>query len=90
MAMGHYAGWIVLGLVAGALARWILPGQEKGGWVSALVLGIIGAIVGGWIARKFGYLPPADPGDWIPGLRSIGSATVGAIIVLSIWKWFRT
>lgn len=88
--MGHYAGWIVLGLVAGALARWILPGQEKGGWVSALILGIVGALVGGWIARKFGYLPPADPGDWIPSLRSIGSATVGSIIVLSIWKWFRT
>ncbi len=89
MLMGHIAGWIILGLVAGALARWIVPGEEKGGWFLTLLLGIIGALVGGWIARTIGYLPPAEPGDWIPGLKSIGSATVGAIIILSIWKWLR-
>jgi uncharacterized membrane protein YeaQ/YmgE (transglycosylase-associated protein family) len=87
--MGHIAGWIILGLVAGLLARIIVPGSQKGGWFLTLLLGIIGAVVGGWIARKVGYLPPPDPGDWIPGLQSIASATVGAIIVLSIWKWLR-
>lgn len=88
--MGHIAAWIILGLVAGALAHAILPGQEKGGWFATMVLGILGAVVGGWIARKIGYLPPADPGDWIPGIRSIGSATIGSIVVLAVWKWLRT
>lgn len=86
--MGEIAGWIILGLVAGALARTIVPGEVRGGWFSALLLGIVGAFVGGWIARSVGYLPPAEPGEWIPDLKSIGSATVGAIIVLSLWKWF--
>ena len=87
--MGPVAGWIILGLVAGLLARIIVPGCQKGGWVLTLALGIVGAVVGGWIAREVGFLPPAEPGEWIPGLPSIASATVGAIVVLSTWKWLR-
>lgn len=88
--MSHIAGWIILGLLSGALARWIVPGEQKGGWFLTLVLGIIGAVVGGWIARTVGYLPTPEPGDWIPGPKSILSATVGSIIVLASWKWLRT
>ncbi|MEP4077917.1 MAG: GlsB/YeaQ/YmgE family stress response membrane protein [Haloferula sp.] len=87
--MGPLAGWILLGLIAGALARWLLPGEEKGGWFGTLILGIIGAVVGGWLAKHFGYLPPANPGEWFPGPASITSATVGAIVVLAIWKWLK-
>ncbi len=87
--MPQLAAWVLLGLIAGAIARLILPGEEKGGWVATLVLGIIGAVVGGWIARQFGYLPPADPGAWMPSLTSIASATVGSLITLALWKWLR-
>lgn len=87
--MGPIASWMLLGLIAGALARWILPGEVKGGWFGALVLGIIGAIVGGWLARHFGDFPAPTRGDWIPSLASIGSATVGATVVLAIWKWLK-
>lgn len=84
--MEHFAAWIVLGLVAGALARLVIPGETKGGWFAAMVLGLVGAVVGGWIARHFGFLPAPEPGKWIPGVRSIASATVGAILVLALWK----
>jgi uncharacterized membrane protein YeaQ/YmgE (transglycosylase-associated protein family) len=42
-------GFIVLGLIAGAIARLILPGKQPGGWIVTLVLGVIGAILGGWL-----------------------------------------
>ncbi len=87
--MGPIAGWVLLGLIAGALARWILPGEERGGWFSTLVLGIVGAVVGGYLARHFGYLPVAEPGEWFPSLASVVSSTVGAIVVLATWKWLR-
>jgi len=87
--MAELTSWLVLGLVAGGLARWILPGEEKGGWLRTMILGIIGGFVGGWVARYSGFLSPPVAGEWIPDLRSIGSATVGAIIVLALWKWIR-
>ncbi|MBK1826621.1 GlsB/YeaQ/YmgE family stress response membrane protein [Haloferula rosea] len=87
--MEHWIAWAILGLAAGAIARAIVPGEERGGWIPTMILGIIGAFVGGWIAERIGFLPPSDPGTWLPGPKSILSATVGAIIVLSIWKWLR-
>jgi uncharacterized membrane protein YeaQ/YmgE (transglycosylase-associated protein family) len=41
--------WIVLGLVAGILAKWIMPGRDGGGFILTVLLGIVGAFVGGWI-----------------------------------------
>lgn len=87
--MEHWIAWALLGLAAGAIARAIVPGEERGGWILTMILGIIGAFVGGWIAERIGFLPPSDPGTWLPGPKSILSSTVGAIIVLSIWKWLR-
>lgn len=87
--MDQWIAWSLLGLIAGAIARAILPGEEKGGWFVTLLLGIAGAFVGGWIAARIGFLPPSNPGSWLPGPKSILSATVGAIILLSIWKAVR-
>lgn len=87
--MAHFASWIILGLFAGALARWILPGQERGGWISALVLGILGALLGGWIAHYVGILESPKAGEWIPNLPSVVTATLGSIILLIMWKWIR-
>ncbi|MGV8911014.1 MAG: GlsB/YeaQ/YmgE family stress response membrane protein [Rhodoglobus sp.] len=42
-------GWIVLGLIAGAIAKAILPGRQGGGWIATLILGVIGALVGGFV-----------------------------------------
>ncbi|MEH6780037.1 MAG: GlsB/YeaQ/YmgE family stress response membrane protein [Rhodoglobus sp.] len=42
-------GWIVLGLIAGAIAKAILPGRQGGGWLATLLLGVVGALVGGFV-----------------------------------------
>ncbi|CAM3320338.1 hypothetical protein PSET11_02081 [Arthrobacter ulcerisalmonis] len=46
-------GFLVLGLIAGAIAKAILPGNQGGGWVMTLVLGVVGALLGGWIGSMF-------------------------------------
>ena len=75
-------GWIVLGLIAGAIARLILPGSQGGGWLGALITGILGAILGGWIASLMG-IGAMDEffslGTWI-------FAILGGVIVAFIWQ----
>lgn len=72
--------WIVLGLVAGALAKWIMPGKQGGGCLLTMGLGIVGAVVGGFIATQFGY------GD-VSGFNfySLGIAIGGALVVLFVY-----
>ena len=70
--------WIILGLVAGALAKFILPGKQGGGFIMTTVLGVIGAMVGGFLGTKvfsFGEVTEFD-------LRSVGIAVLGALVVL--------
>jgi len=74
-------GWIVLGLIAGAIAKAILPGRQGGGWIATLILGVVGALLGGFIGSAiFGI-----------GLENFWSlqtwivAIVGAIVVLLIY-----
>jgi uncharacterized membrane protein YeaQ/YmgE (transglycosylase-associated protein family) len=87
--MAELIGWVLLGLFAGAIARRVMPGEEKGGCLVTIGLGILGALVGGWIGKNVGFLPPSDPGVWLPSVKSVLTATVGAILVLAIWKWLR-
>jgi uncharacterized membrane protein YeaQ/YmgE (transglycosylase-associated protein family) len=73
--------WIVIGLIAGLLAKWILPGPDPGGIIVTTLLGIVGAIVGGLVV---GLLT----GSGITGfnLWSILVAVIGAVIVLAIYR----
>ncbi len=73
--------WIILGLIAGALAKAIRPGRDPQGCIVTMVIGIIGAVIGGWIATMFGWGEVTGPFN----LYSILIATVGAIIALAIW-----
>ncbi|MCX9458627.1 GlsB/YeaQ/YmgE family stress response membrane protein, partial [Vibrio cholerae] len=43
--------WIILGLIVGILAKWIMPGKDEGGFIITVVLGIIGALVGGYLSQ---------------------------------------
>ncbi len=78
--------WILLGLIAGSLAKWILPGRDPAGCLFTIFLGIIGALLGGLIGSYVGW------GEVTQGeldLRSIGIATVGAIVVLVTGRLIR-
>jgi len=72
-------GMIVIGLVAGALAKLIMPGRDGGGIVLTILLGLIGSLVGGFLFNMLGF----GDGDRWAGL--IGSV-IGAIVVLAIYR----
>jgi uncharacterized membrane protein YeaQ/YmgE (transglycosylase-associated protein family) len=78
--------WILLGLIAGSLAKFIMPGRDPAGCLFTIVLGIVGAFVGGLIGTRLGWGHVAD-GDL--DLRSIGLATFGALILLAIGRLVR-
>lgn len=75
--------WILLGLVAGAIAKAIHPGKDPAGCIVTMIIGIVGAVLGGWIATMLGW------GE-VDGFNiySILIATVGAVIALAIWAAF--
>ena len=72
--------WIVFGLIAGALAKFLMPGKQGGGIVLTTLLGIVGAVVGGFIATQLGF---GDVNSF--SLGSIAIAVGGALLVLLIW-----
>ena len=74
-------GWIVLGLVAGAIAKAILPGTQGGGWVITLILGIVGALLGGFLGSAIFGIGLETFWSIETWLLAIG----GAIIVLLIY-----
>src|ERR671915_742512 len=75
--------FIILGLLAGAIAKAILPGDDPGGIIVTALIGIVGAILGGFLA---GVLFDADPMDEFFDISSWLTAIVGAIILLVIYR----
>ncbi|MCB1224657.1 MAG: GlsB/YeaQ/YmgE family stress response membrane protein [Verrucomicrobiales bacterium] len=79
--MGFIA-WIIVGLIAGALAKLIMPGRDPGGIFVTIIIGILGGMLGGFLGTRFlGW------GD-VSGIdfRTIGISTVGAILLLIIYR----
>ncbi|MGD2123495.1 MAG: GlsB/YeaQ/YmgE family stress response membrane protein [Gemmatimonadota bacterium] len=76
--MGIFS-WIILGLLAGALAKWIKPGKDGGGWLNSMFVGIGGAMIGGFIGSALGIGRVTGLNLW-----SIMIATGGALILLWI------
>jgi uncharacterized membrane protein YeaQ/YmgE (transglycosylase-associated protein family) len=72
---------IVVGLIAGALARWVMPGPDPGGIIITILIGIVGAFVGGFVVQWLG-----GPGVSGINIVSILVATLGAIILLAIYR----
>ena len=79
MSIGAIIGWIVIGLIAGALGKLIMPGDDPGGIIITILLGVAGAIVGGFLASLVGL-----GGGGL--LWTIVVATIGAIILLAIYR----
>ena len=71
-------GWVLFGFVVGLIARAIMPGRDPMGLIGTTVLGIVGALMGGWLGRALGWYGPDDGAGFI-------AATVGAIVVLAIY-----
>ena len=69
---------IVIGLIAGALAKWVMPGPDPGGIIVTILIGIAGAFVGGYLAGLVGIGGGA--------ITTILTATVGAILLLAIYR----
>ncbi|MCC3406883.1 MAG: GlsB/YeaQ/YmgE family stress response membrane protein [Microcoleus sp. PH2017_10_PVI_O_A] len=81
--MGGIIAWIVLGLIAGAIAKAIYPGTQGGGFIATTALGIVGAVVGGYLAQALRIGGATAAGGF--SLWSIALAVVGAIVVLFVW-----
>lgn len=81
--MGFLA-WIIFGLLAGLLAKFIMPGNDPGGCFVTVILGIAGAAVGGWIGTQLGF-------GTVTGfdLRSFGLAIGGSVILLLLYRVLR-
>ena len=71
--------WILFGLLVGVVAKFIFPGRDPGGIVLTTVLGIVGAMVGGWLGRVLGFYRPGEVAGFI-------MAVVGAIVILALYR----
>ncbi|MBY5993040.1 GlsB/YeaQ/YmgE family stress response membrane protein [Ferrimonas balearica] len=80
-----FISWIILGLIVGVLAKWIMPGNDGGGIVMTILLGIGGAFVGGYIGQILGW-------GGVSGfdLGSLALAVLGALLVLFIYNKLRS
>lgn len=76
----HIIGWIVFGLVVGIVAKFLMPGRDPGGFVITAILGIVGALVGGFVGRLIGWYGEGDPVGLV-------MAVVGSIILLAIYRF---
>ena len=75
-------GWILFGLVVGIVAKLLMPGRDPGGLIITTLLGIIGAVVGGFLGRSLGLYGPGEPAGFL-------MATLGAVVLLFIYRLIR-
>jgi uncharacterized membrane protein YeaQ/YmgE (transglycosylase-associated protein family) len=71
--------WIAFGLIVGIVAKFVMPGRDPGGMVVTIVLGIVGAMLGGWIGRALGMYQVGQPVGFI-------MAVIGAVVILAIYR----
>ena len=76
-------GWILLGFLAGLIAKALMPGGERGGFIVTTLLGVGGALLGGFLATVFGL---GDPIDEFFDLSTWVAAVAGALVILFTWN----
>lgn len=82
LAEGFF-GWLLIGLVAGILGKLIMPGRDPGGFIVTILIGIAGAVIGGYLAPLVGWVPRAT---W----ERYAAATAGAVILLALYRMVAT
>jgi uncharacterized membrane protein YeaQ/YmgE (transglycosylase-associated protein family) len=83
--LGALIFWIIVGLIAGALAKLVMPGDDPGGIIVTIIIGIVGAVIGGFLLSLLGLGGGGGTGQWI---ASIIAGFIGAIILLVIYRMF--
>lgn len=78
--------WLILGFFAGLIAKWIMPGADGGGIILTTILGIVGAVVGGFIGSLFGFGMVSSFDNIGGSLGSFIFAILGAIVVLAVYR----
>ena len=77
--MGGVIGWVVFGLIVGVVAKLLMPGKDPGGIIVTAGLGIVGALVGGFLGQAVGLYAPGQP-------AGIVVSVVGAVLVLFVYR----
>jgi uncharacterized membrane protein YeaQ/YmgE (transglycosylase-associated protein family) len=72
-------GWILFGLIVGVIAKLLMPGRDPGGFIVTIALGIVGALLGGWMGRALGMYGPNQSAGFFMAL-------IGAFILLAIYR----
>ena len=75
-------GWIVFGLIVGIIAKLLMPGKDPGGFIITALLGIAGAVLGGFVGRALGLYGPGEAAGFL-------MSTLGAVILLFLYHKFR-
>ncbi len=76
-------GWIFFGLLVGIIGKFLMPGRDPGGFIITTILGIVGALVGGFLGRVLGLYREGDPVGFV-------MAIIGSIILLVLYRMFAT
>jgi uncharacterized membrane protein YeaQ/YmgE (transglycosylase-associated protein family) len=76
----HILLWILFGLVVGVVAKLFMPERDPGGFIITIVLGIVGAFIGGIVGRTLGWYRDGDPVGFV-------MAVLGAVFVLAVYRW---
>jgi uncharacterized membrane protein YeaQ/YmgE (transglycosylase-associated protein family) len=71
--------WILFGLVIGVIAKLLMPGRDPGGFIITILLGIAGALVGGFIGRAMGFYGQGESAGWLMSI-------LGAVILLALYR----
>jgi uncharacterized membrane protein YeaQ/YmgE (transglycosylase-associated protein family) len=74
-----WIAWIIIGAIAGAIAKAVMPGRDPGGCIVTILLGIGGAVLAGWLGNVLGWYKQGQGAGFI-------AAIIGAIIILFIWR----
>ncbi|HEX6436960.1 MAG TPA: GlsB/YeaQ/YmgE family stress response membrane protein [Candidatus Binatia bacterium] len=74
-----WIGWIIFGLIVGIVGKFLMPGRDPGGFIVTILLGIAGALLGGFVGRALGFYQEGEPAGFI-------MAVIGAIILLAIYR----
>lgn len=71
--------WILFGLVVGVVAKLLMPGRDPGGFIITILLGIAGALLGGWLGRAMGLYGPGEGAGFLMAL-------LGAVVLLALYR----